>query len=91
MEASVGSVRLVLRMQRFEIADIILSDPRLVVRRGADGLSNWEPLIERLEGQLRAEAGDPGAALCFQRALALTEVTAERELLQRRLAALHAP
>jgi AsmA protein len=43
-------------LQRFEIADIILSDPRIVVRRGADGLSNWEPLIERLEGQLRAGA-----------------------------------
>ena len=43
-------------LQRFEIADIILSDPRIVVRRGADGLSNWEPLIGRLEGQLRAGA-----------------------------------
>jgi AsmA protein len=45
-----------LLLQRFEIADIVLSDPRIVVRRGADGLSNWEALIERLEGQLRAGA-----------------------------------
>jgi AsmA protein len=43
-----------LLLQRFQIADIILSDARIVVRRGADGLSNWEPLVERLEGQLRA-------------------------------------
>jgi AsmA protein len=43
-------------LKRFEIADIILSDPRIVVRRGADGLSNWEPLIEGLERQLRAGA-----------------------------------
>jgi AsmA protein len=45
-----------LALQRFEIADVILSDPRIVVRRGADGLSNWEPLIARLQGQLRAGA-----------------------------------
>jgi AsmA protein len=43
-------------LKRFEIDDIILSDPRIVVRRGADGLSNWEPLIEGLERQLRAGA-----------------------------------
>lgn len=47
---------LALALQRFEIADIILTEPRITVRRGADGISNWEPLIERLEGQLRAGA-----------------------------------
>jgi AsmA protein len=47
-----------LLLQRFEIADLTLSNPRIVVRRDADGLSNWEPLIERLEGQLKANAGN---------------------------------
>ena len=45
---------LALALQRFEIADIILTEPRIAVKRGADGLSNWEPLLARLEGQLRA-------------------------------------
>jgi AsmA protein len=47
---------LALALQRFEIADITLNEPRISVKRGADGMSNWEPLIERLEGQLRAGA-----------------------------------
>lgn len=47
---------LALALQRFEIADIMLNEPRIFVRRGADGMSNWEPLIERLERQLRAGA-----------------------------------
>jgi AsmA protein len=46
-----------LSLQRFEIADLILSNPRIVVSRDADGLSNWEPLIERLESQLKAGTG----------------------------------
>lgn len=54
LTANLGVIALVL--QRFEIADITLVEPRIVVRRAADGLSNWEPLIERLEGQLRAGA-----------------------------------
>jgi AsmA protein len=45
---------LALALQRFEIADITLNEPRISVKRGPDGMSNWEPLIERLEGQLRA-------------------------------------
>jgi AsmA protein len=49
---------LALALQRFEIADIILVEPRISIRRGPDGLSNWEPLIERLEGQLKAGASN---------------------------------
>lgn len=49
---------LALALQRFEIADLILSSPRIVVRRGPDGLSNWEPLIERLERQMKAGVRD---------------------------------
>ncbi len=51
-----------LALQQFEIADLILSNPRIIIRRDADGLSNWEPLIERLEGQLKA---GPGKAVSF--------------------------
>ena len=47
-----------LALQRFEIADLILSNPHIVVSRDTDGLSNWEPLIERLEGQLKTGSGD---------------------------------
>jgi AsmA protein len=47
-------------LQRFEIADLILSNPRIVVSHDADGLSNWEPLIDRLENQLKT--GSSGAA-----------------------------
>ncbi|WP_374991418.1 AsmA family protein [Bradyrhizobium sp. LHD-71] len=52
LTANLRMLALVLR--RFEIADLVLTDPRITVRRGADGLSNWEPLIERLEGQSKA-------------------------------------
>ena len=49
---------LALAVRRFEIADLILSNATIIVRRGANGLSNWEPLIERLEGQLKAGASN---------------------------------
>lgn len=48
---------LALALRRFEIADLILSNPRIVVSRDADGLSNWEPLIERLERQVKSGSG----------------------------------
>lgn len=48
---------LALAVRRFEIADLVLAGPRIVIRRGADGLSNWEPLIERLQGQSKAGVG----------------------------------
>lgn len=47
-----------LLLGRFEIADLVFSNPRIVVRRNADGLSNWEPLISRLERQLQRGAAD---------------------------------
>jgi AsmA protein len=49
---------LALALQRYEIADLILTDARIVVRRGPDGLSNWEPLIERLEGEMKSGASN---------------------------------
>ena len=47
-----------LAVRRFEIADLMLSNANIIVRRGANGLSNWEPLLERLGGQLKARAGN---------------------------------
>ena len=54
-----ANLRLVpLLLQRFQIADLVLSDARIMVKRGADGLSNWEPLVERLERRLKAGTKD---------------------------------
>jgi AsmA protein len=69
-------------LQRFEIADIILSDPRIVVRRSTDGLSNWEPMIQRLEGQLRAGAAPVSFSEVRIRNGALTYHDAVRRLSQ---------
>lgn len=49
---------LALAIRRFEISDLLLSKPRIVVTRSADGLSNWEPLIERHAGLSKAGTGD---------------------------------
>lgn len=58
-DALTANLRLLpLLLQQFQIADLVLSDARIMVKRGADGLSNWEPLVERFERQLKAGAKD---------------------------------
>jgi AsmA protein len=42
-----------LLLQRFEIAGISLSKPHIIVRRDADGISNWTPLLQRLAQKLK--------------------------------------
>lgn len=49
---------LALIVRRFEISDLMLTKPRIVVTRSADGLSNWEPLIERHAGPSKAATAD---------------------------------
>jgi AsmA protein len=49
-----ASLRLLpLLLQRFEIAGISLSEPHIIVRRDADGISNWTPLLQRLAQKLK--------------------------------------
>ncbi|ETR78629.1 cell envelope biogenesis protein AsmA [Afipia sp. P52-10] len=58
-DALTANLRLVpLLLQRFEIADLVLTDARIIVKRAADGLSNWEPLVQRLERQLKSGTKD---------------------------------
>jgi AsmA protein len=45
-----------LLMQRFEIADVMMLRPRIIVARSADGESNWTPFIQTI-----ARAMKPGA------------------------------
>ncbi len=52
-----GNLRLLpLLLRRFEIADIVLSQPQIRVDRAADGSSNWTTFIETLAHTMR-----PGA------------------------------
>lgn len=54
-----------LLMRRFQISDVVLSQPNITVRRDAAGRSNWAPLVARL-----AETMKPGA----QSAVSFSEI-----------------
>ncbi|WP_156464198.1 AsmA family protein [Afipia sp. Root123D2] len=45
--------------QRFQIADITLTSPRINVTRDAEGNSNWAPIIETLARTLKPGADSP--------------------------------
>ena len=45
-----------LLMQRFEIADVMMLRPRIIVARSADGASNWTPFIQTIARTMK-----PGA------------------------------
>jgi len=61
---SVGSLTANLRlvpllMRRFEIADVTLDQPRILVTRSADGRSNWTPIIETLAQTIKPGVNSP--------------------------------
>nr|WP_249123177.1 MULTISPECIES: AsmA family protein [unclassified Bradyrhizobium] len=61
---SVGSLTANLRlvpllMRRFEIADVTLDQPRIVVMRSDDGRSNWTPIIETLTRTIKPGVDSP--------------------------------
>lgn len=55
-----ANLRLVpLLMQRFEISDVTLDHPRITVTRGADGRSNWAPIVETLARRIKPGVDSP--------------------------------
>jgi AsmA protein len=48
-----------LLLQRYEIADVTLAQPRIRVVRGTDGRSNWSPIIETLARTIKPGADSP--------------------------------
>jgi AsmA protein len=46
-----------LLLQRVDIADVNLSEPRINVTRGADGLTNWAPVLERMAQSMKPGSG----------------------------------
>jgi AsmA protein len=48
-----------LLLRRFEIADVVLSKPRIHLFRAADGSSNWTPFINALTRTMKPGAADP--------------------------------
>jgi len=60
VDTMVANLRLLpLLMQRFQIADVILSRPQIRVVRDADGGSNWTPFIETLTSTVKPDAESP--------------------------------
>ncbi|MBN9014098.1 MAG: AsmA family protein, partial [Rhizobiales bacterium] len=60
VDTLVANLRLLpLLMQRFQIADVILSRPQIRVVREADGSSNWTPFIETLTRTVKPGAESP--------------------------------
>jgi AsmA protein len=60
VEELTANLRLLpLLLHRFEIADIVLTQPQIVVRYDAEGKSNWSPLIERLAQKMAPGASNP--------------------------------
>jgi AsmA protein len=48
-----------LLMQRFEIADVMMLRPQIVVTRSADGESNWTPFIQTIARTMKPGADNP--------------------------------
>jgi AsmA protein len=48
-----------LLLQRYEIADVTLTQPRIQVVRGADGRSNWSPIVETLARTIKPGVDSP--------------------------------
>lgn len=48
-----------LLLRRFEIADVVFSQPQIKVTRAADGDSNWTPFLKTLTRTMRPGADDP--------------------------------
>jgi AsmA protein len=48
-----------LLLRRFEIADVVLSHPKIHVFRAVDGSSNWMPFIKALTRTMKPGADDP--------------------------------
>jgi len=60
VDTMVANLRLLpLLMQRFQIADVILSQPQIRVVREADGSSNWTPFIDTLTRTVKPDAETP--------------------------------
>ncbi|MDF3812346.1 MULTISPECIES: AsmA family protein [Rhodopseudomonas] len=54
VDVMIANLRLLpLLLQRFEIADIVLSHPAIHVVRAEDGRSNWTPFIETLKHNMK--------------------------------------
>ncbi|WP_040302016.1 AsmA family protein [Afipia clevelandensis] len=55
-----ANLRLIpLLMRRYEIADVSLLNPRINVKRGADGRSNWSAIIETLARTIKPGVDSP--------------------------------
>lgn len=48
-----------LLLQRYEIADVTLTQPRIRVVRGPDGRSNWSPIVETLARTIKPGVDSP--------------------------------
>lgn len=60
VDTMVANLRLLpLLMQRFQIADVILTRPQIRVVREIDGSSNWTPFIETLTRTVKPGAENP--------------------------------
>jgi len=56
----VANLRLLpLLMQRFQIADVVLTRPQIRIAREADGTSNWTPFIETLTRTIKPDVESP--------------------------------
>ena len=59
VETLTANLRLLpLLMQRFQIADIMLFEPQIMVKRHADGKNNWATLIDRLSQIMKPGSDD---------------------------------
>lgn len=60
VEELTANLRLLpLLMRRYEIADVTLQDPRINVKRNADGRSNWSTIIETLARTIKPGVDSP--------------------------------
>lgn len=60
VEELTANLRLIpLLMRRYEIADVSLQNPRINVKRGADGRSNWSAIIETLARTIKPGVDSP--------------------------------
>ncbi len=60
VDTLVANLRLLpLLLQRFQIADVVLIQPRIRVVRQADGGSNWTPFINTLTRTVKPDAENP--------------------------------
>ncbi len=60
VEELTANLRLIpLLMRRYEIADVSLQNPRINVKRGPDGRSNWSAIIETLARTIKPGVDSP--------------------------------